>query len=45
MMRFIDSRQVTSYEMLVEILSYKEEKGVREVRLYEAPRFMVLAGG
>ena len=31
--------------MLIEILCYKAETGFEEVELYEAPRFMLLAGG
>ena len=45
MMRVIDGWQVTSMEMLFEIMCYKAEKGYKEVELYEAPRFMLLAGG
>jgi hypothetical protein len=44
-MRVIDGWQVTSKEMLLEIICYKAEKGCKEVKLYEAPRFMLLAGG
>jgi hypothetical protein len=44
-MRVIDGWQVTSTEMLLEIMCYKAEKGCEEVELYEAPRFMLLAGG
>jgi hypothetical protein len=44
-MRVIDGWQVTSMEILFEILCYKAEKGYEEVELYEAPRFMLLAGG
>jgi hypothetical protein len=45
MMRIIDGWQVTSMEMLLEIICDKAEKGYEEVDLYEAPRFMLLAGG
>jgi len=45
MMRIIDGWQVTSMEMLLEMVCYKAEKGYEEVELYEAPRFMLLAGG
>ena len=45
MMRVIDGWQVTSMEMLFEIMCYKAERGYEEVELYEAPRFMLLAGG
>jgi hypothetical protein len=44
-MRIIDGRQITSWDKLLEILAYKAESGRHEVKLYEAPRFMVLAGG
>jgi hypothetical protein len=44
-MRVIDGWQVTSTEMLLEIMRYKAEKGCEEVELYEVPRFMLLAGG
>jgi len=44
-MRIVDGRQVTSWDKLVELASYKAQKGDREVKLYEAPRFMLLAGG
>jgi hypothetical protein len=45
MMRLIDGRQVNSLDSLIEILCYKAEKGYQEVQIYEAPRFMLLAGG
>jgi hypothetical protein len=44
-MRIIDGRHITSWDKLVAMLSLKAEKGYQEVKLYEAPRFMVLAGG
>lgn len=43
--RLIDGRQVSNLDSLIEILCYKAEKGYEEVELYEAPRFMLLAGG
>jgi hypothetical protein len=43
--RQIDGIQIDSWDKLVKILSYKAESGHQEVKLYEAPRFMVLAGG
>jgi hypothetical protein len=43
--RLIDGRQITSLDSLFEILRYKAETGHEEVDLYEAPRFMMLAGG
>ena len=45
MMRVIDGWHVTTMEMLFEIMCCKAEKGYEEVELYEAPRFMLLAGG
>jgi hypothetical protein len=43
--RLIDGRQVTDLDNLIEILYHKAEAGCEEVDLYEAPRFMMLAGG
>jgi hypothetical protein len=43
--RLIDGRQITNLDNLIQILRYKAEKGFEEVELYEAPRFMLLAGG
>lgn len=43
--RLIDGRQVTNLDSLIEILCCKAERGYEEVELYEAPRFMLLAGG
>lgn len=44
-MRIIDGVQVTSWDKLVELLSYKAHQGDREVKIYQAPRFILLAGG
>ena len=43
--RVIDGRQIKSLDRLIEMLCYKAEEGLEEVVLYEAPRFMFLAGG
>ena len=43
--RVIDGRQIKSLDSLIEILCYKAEAGSEEAELYEAPRFMFLAGG
>jgi hypothetical protein len=43
--RVIDGRQIRSFEGLIEILCHKAEAGSEEAELYEAPRFMFLAGG
>ena len=45
MVRMIDGRQLTSWDGLVEVMAHKAAKGYPEVKLYVAPRFMVLAGG
>jgi len=45
MVRQIDGIQIDSWEKLVKVLSYKVGTGHEEVKIYEAPRFMVLAGG
>ncbi|MBP1747769.1 MAG: hypothetical protein H6Q52_308 [Deltaproteobacteria bacterium] len=44
-MRLIDGWHVKSYNNLVDILCYKEEKGHKEAELQECPRFMLLSGG
>jgi len=41
----IDGRQVTSFHDLMEILRHKADKGYQEVEVYEAPRFVMFAGG
>jgi hypothetical protein len=43
--RMIDGRQLTSCDGLIEVMAHKAVKGYPEVKLYVAPRFMVLAGG
>lgn len=43
--RVIDGRQIKSLDSLIEILCHKAEAGSEEAELYEAPRFMFLAGG
>lgn len=43
--RLIDGQQITSLNQLIEILNHKAEKGLKEVKIYEAPRFILLAGG
>jgi hypothetical protein len=43
--RIIDGWQITSMDRLIQILHQKAEAGDEEVELYEAPRFMLLAGG
>jgi hypothetical protein len=43
--RVIEGRQIKSLDSLIEVLCHKAETGLEEVELYEAPRFMFLAGG
>ena len=43
--RQIDGIQIDSWGKLLKVLSYKAASGHEEVKLYEATRFMVLAGG
>jgi len=45
MMRVIGDIQATSWDKLVELISFKAKKGYQEVVVYEAPRFMLLGGG
>ncbi len=44
-LRLVDGRQITSYDMLVEIACQKGAKGYDEIEVYEAPRFMLFSGG
>ncbi|MHB8110038.1 MAG: hypothetical protein ACYDHW_08405 [Syntrophorhabdaceae bacterium] len=44
-MRLIDGWHVKSYNNLIDILCYKEEKGHKKAELQECPRFMLLSGG
>ena len=44
-MRIIAGTHVNSWEKLLEIARYSEERGLRELAIREAPRFMLLAGG
>ena len=43
--RVIDGRQIKSLDSLIKILCHKSDAGAEEAELYEAPRFMFLAGG
>ncbi len=45
LVRVIGDIQVTGWDKLVEIVRFKAKKGYHEVEIYEAPRFMLLAGG
>lgn len=43
--RMIGDMQISSYERLLEVLSFKIENGAKEIEIVEAPRFMMLSGG
>ncbi len=43
--RVINGWQITSYGMLVSLLRQKQEKGMEEIEMLEAPRFTMLSGG
>ena len=43
--RLIDGRHLTGWDELIALMTHKAAKGYSEVKLYVAPRFMVLAGG
>jgi hypothetical protein len=45
MMRMVNGVQLTSWEKLAELVSFKAKKGYHEVEVYEAPRFILLGGG
>ena len=45
LLRVVGGLQITSWDNLVELISYKAEKGYQEVEVYEAPLFMLLGGG
>jgi hypothetical protein len=44
-MRIVAGRQVDSWTKLFEIIRFQEEKGAKELVIYEGPRFMMAAGG
>jgi hypothetical protein len=44
-MRIVAGHQVDSWTKLAEIMQYQEEKGAKELVIYEGPRFMMVAGG
>jgi hypothetical protein len=45
MMRIVSGFQVTSWDKLAGLASFKAKKGYQEVEVYEGPRFMMLGGG
>lgn len=44
-MRIVGNWQIKDFDMLLFILREKQGKGAEEVDIFEAPKFMVLAGG
>jgi hypothetical protein len=44
-MRIINGSQINSWTKLAELMQYQEEKGAKELVIYEGPRFMMIAGG
>jgi len=43
--RIVNGWQITSFDGLLFLLSMKAEKGVTEIEILQAPRFMMLSGG
>jgi len=43
--RIVAGWQITSFDGLVNMLYMKAEKGIDEVQILQAPRFMMLSGG
>ena len=45
LVRLVDGWEVRSLDQLAQVLLYKVSKGHQEVKVYEAPRAMLLGGG
>ncbi len=43
--RIVAGWQITSFDGLVNMLYMKAEKGIEEIEILQAPRFMMLSGG
>jgi hypothetical protein len=43
--RIVNGWQITSFDRLLFLLSMKAEKGITEIQILQAPRFMMLSGG
>ncbi len=43
--RIVNGWQITSFDGLLNILTMKAEKGIEEIEILQAPRFMMLSGG
>lgn len=45
MWRIVSGWQMTSFDDFLNMLHMKAEKGIEEVQILQAPRFMMLSGG
>ena len=45
MWRIVNGWQITSFSGLIDLLSLKAKKGVKEIEILQAPRFMMMSGG
>jgi hypothetical protein len=45
MWRIVNGWQITSFNGLLDLLSLKAERGIEEIEILQAPRFMMLSGG
>jgi hypothetical protein len=45
MWRIVSGWQITSFDGLLDLLSMKAERGIQEIEILQAPRFMMLSGG
>ncbi len=43
--RIVNGWQITSFGDLLTLLSMKADKGIEEIEILQAPRFMMLSGG
>ena len=43
--RIVNGWQITSFNDLLNLLSMKAEKSIEEIKILQAPRFMMLSGG
>jgi hypothetical protein len=43
--RIVNGWQITSFNDLLNLLSMKAEKNIEEIKILQAPRFMMLSGG
>jgi hypothetical protein len=45
MWRIVNGWQITSFSGLIDLLSLKAQRGVEEIEILQAPRFMMMSGG